>query len=61
MIGRGNADASRLYLRVSGAGQDKQMPPDGPLSAEQISIVKRWIDQRRLAGRAVRRDVTAAG
>jgi mono/diheme cytochrome c family protein len=45
MIGRGNADASRLYLRLTGAGIDTQMPPDGPLNAEQIGIIKRWIDQ----------------
>jgi len=45
MIGRGNADASRLYLRLTGAGFDTQMPPDAPLSAEQIGVIKRWIDQ----------------
>lgn len=45
MIGPGNADASRLYLRLVGNRGGTQMPPEGPLDAEQIKIIKAWIDQ----------------
>jgi ankyrin repeat protein/mono/diheme cytochrome c family protein len=41
----GNGAASRLYLRVSGTTAGLQMPPSGPLAADQIDIIKRWIDQ----------------
>lgn len=44
-IGKGNGQASRLYLRLIGSQYGQQMPPDGPLSKEQISIIKAWIDQ----------------
>ena len=40
----GNAANSRLYLRITGQA-GLQMPPTGPLSAEQIAIIKAWIDQ----------------
>ncbi|HEY6346965.1 MAG TPA: ankyrin repeat domain-containing protein [Bryobacteraceae bacterium] len=40
----GNAAASRLYLRIAGQA-GLQMPPTGALSAEQIGIIKAWIDQ----------------
>lgn len=45
MIGPGNADASRLYLRLVGDGVGTQMPPEAPLSPEQIHVIKAWIDQ----------------
>ncbi len=45
MIGPGNADASRLYLRLIGDRVGLQMPPEGPLSPEQIKVIKAWIDQ----------------
>src|SRR5262245_35486975 len=45
MIGPRNSAASKLYLRLSGDRYGQQMPPDGPLSPEQINIVKAWIDQ----------------
>jgi ankyrin repeat protein len=45
MIGPGNADASRLYLRLIGDSVGLQMPPEGPLSPEQIKVIKAWIDQ----------------
>ncbi len=45
MIGPGNADASRLYLRLVGDRVGLQMPPDGALSPEQIKLIKAWIDQ----------------
>lgn len=44
-IGPGNSEASRLYLRLVGNQTGLQMPPDGPLSTEQIKIIKTWIDQ----------------
>jgi ankyrin repeat protein len=45
VIGPGNSIASRLYLRLVGNRFGTQMPPEGPLSAEQINIIKTWIDQ----------------
>ena len=44
-IGPGNAEASRLHLRLVGDRESLQMPPDGPLNAEQIKVIKAWIDQ----------------
>lgn len=41
----GDSSRSAVYLRVSGTKAGRQMPPAGPLSAEQIDTVKRWIDQ----------------
>lgn len=45
MIGRGNSEGSRLYHRLIGDTYGRQMPPDGPLPASQIAILKKWIDQ----------------
>jgi ankyrin repeat protein len=44
-IGRGNADGSRLYHRLIGTSFGMQMPPAGPLGAEQIATIKQWIDE----------------
>src|SRR5437899_3853446 len=44
-IGPGNADGSRLYHRLVGTSVGPQMPPGGPLSDEQIEIIKQWIDE----------------
>src|SRR3954469_23422734 len=44
-IGPGNADGSRLYHRLIGTKFGSQMPPTGPLTADQIATVKAWIDQ----------------
>ena len=44
-IGPGNADASRLYLKLISNKYGSRMPPTGPLSPEQISLIKTWIDQ----------------
>ena len=41
----GNSSASPLYRRVSGTEAGAQMPPQGPLPQEQISVIKTWIDQ----------------
>jgi ankyrin repeat protein len=45
MIGPGNSAASGLYLKLTGTRRGAQMPPAGPLSAEQIDVIKAWIDQ----------------
>ena len=45
VIGRGNGEASRLYLRVSGDKFGLQMPPTGKLSPAQVATLKAWIDQ----------------
>jgi ankyrin repeat protein len=44
-IGPGNAGGSRLYLKLIGTKYGTRMPPTGPLSAEQINLIKNWIDQ----------------
>ena len=44
-IGPGNADGSRLYHRLIGTTFGPKMPPSSPLTADQIAIVKAWIDQ----------------
>jgi ankyrin repeat protein len=44
-IGPGNADGSRLYLKLISTKFGGRMPPTGPLSPEQISLIKAWIDQ----------------
>src|SRR2546422_798179 len=45
MIGPGNSAGSRIYQRLVGNQYGMQMPPTGPLSPEQINIIKGWIDQ----------------
>src|SRR5215468_4721559 len=45
VIGPGNGDASRLYLRLVGESMGPQMPPTGALKPEQIAVIKAWIDQ----------------
>jgi ankyrin repeat protein len=44
-IGPGNADGSRLYLKLISTKFGGRMPPTGPLNPEQISLIKAWIDQ----------------
>ena len=45
VIGPGNSEGSRLYHRLVGDRFGRQMPPDGPLPASQVAILKAWIDQ----------------
>lgn len=45
VIGVGSSAASRLYLKLVGDEYGPQMPPDGPLTPEEIDIIRRWIDQ----------------
>src|SRR5437899_2157630 len=47
-IGPGNAEGSRLYLRLIGGDYGLQMPPTGPLSLDEIATIKEWIDQGAL-------------
>ena len=44
-IGPGNAGGSRLYHRLIGTQFGPRMPPDGPLTADQIATIKAWIDE----------------
>jgi ankyrin repeat protein len=44
-IGPGNAEGSRLYLRLIGSEYGLQMPPTGPLSADDVATIRAWIDQ----------------
>ena len=41
----GNSANSMIYHRISDTDYGPQMPPTGPLHAEQIALVKAWIDQ----------------
>jgi hypothetical protein len=44
----GRGEASELYRRLAAADPDERMPPPGsrpPLSADEIALVKRWIDE----------------
>jgi ankyrin repeat protein len=45
MITRGNSAGSRLYQKLIGNQYGPQMPLTGPLSQQQIDIIKAWIDQ----------------
>ena len=47
-IGPGNAGGSRLYHRLIGTAFGQQMPPPGPLAAEQTEIIRQWIDEGAL-------------
>lgn len=45
-IKSGDPAASLLFKRVSDADEHTRMPPEGkPLSAEQVSLLKAWIEQ----------------
>ena len=41
----GSSESSRLYRRVLGPEFGTQMPPDDPLSADELNVLKRWIDE----------------
>ncbi len=45
IIRPGNSDASFLLFRISGNTMGPQMPPTGALKAEQIAIIRAWVDQ----------------
>jgi ankyrin repeat protein len=58
IIRPGNSAASLFYLRISGNAAGPQMPPSGPLTAEQIAILRAWIDQGAEWPDALANDVT---
>jgi hypothetical protein len=41
----GDAENSPLYRRIAGMGSQPRMPMDGELPAQEIALLKRWIDQ----------------
>jgi ankyrin repeat protein len=41
----GNSAASRLYLRLIGDQFGRRMPATGPMPAEEIAVIKAWIDE----------------
>jgi ankyrin repeat protein len=45
VIRPGESASSILFVRVSSNRFGPQMPPTGPLRAEQIAIIKAWLDQ----------------
>lgn len=45
VIGPGNSAGSRLYQRLVGSAFGRQMPPTGALPADQVAVIKAWIDQ----------------
>jgi ankyrin repeat protein/mono/diheme cytochrome c family protein len=56
----GNSAESKLILRVTGSAVGLQMPPTGPLTAEEIGILRAWIDQGAdMPGRADETEVVA--
>src|SRR5262249_9195929 len=44
VIGRGNG-SSQLYMRLVGSDFGPQMPPTGALPADQIAVIKAWLEQ----------------
>jgi len=51
----GDSAASKLIRRVVDGDGGLQMPPDGPLSADEIGLLRAWIDQ----GAEFRTDIVA--
>lgn len=45
MINRGNSAGSRLYQKLIGNQYGPQMPLTGPLTPQQIDVIKTWIDE----------------
>ena len=41
----GSAVRSLVYRRVSSTNDGPKMPPTGPLTDEQVELIKRWIDE----------------
>jgi mono/diheme cytochrome c family protein len=41
----GRSGESKLIMRLAGSTAGTQMPPDGPLPAHEIDILRAWIDQ----------------
>src|SRR5262245_32749913 len=50
----GKSAESKMIIRLTGSDAGLQMPPTGPLEAEEISVLRAWIDQGAdMPGRAV--------
>jgi ankyrin repeat protein len=45
VIGPGNSEGSRMYLRLIGNAFGPQMPPTGALPSDQVAVIKKWIDE----------------
>ncbi|MBM3764127.1 MAG: hypothetical protein FJW32_01940 [Acidobacteria bacterium] len=41
----GSAVRSLVYRRISSTNDGPKMPPTGPLTDEQVDLIKRWIDE----------------
>ena len=41
----GSSENSFLFHRIAGSAYGMQMPPTGPLGADKVQLIKRWIDQ----------------
>ena len=52
VIVRGNGAESKLIKKLVGGDGGMQMPPTGPLEAEQIGVLRAWIDQGAVFGDA---------
>ncbi len=50
VIVRGNGAESKLIKKLVGGDGGMQMPPTGPLEAEQIGVLRAWIDQGAVFG-----------
>src|SRR5262245_24040028 len=57
VIAPGSSSASRLFHKISGTRYGQRMPPTGPLSDDEIEIIKRWLDQGAVWPDAVSGDV----
>lgn len=54
VINPGDGAGSKLILRLAGSTAGLQMPPAGPLTPEEIGILRAWIDQGAdMPGRAI--------
>ena len=60
VIGPGNSEGSRLYLRLIGSEFGQQMPPTGALGREQVATLKAWIDEGAAWPDAASGEVTPA-
>ncbi len=45
VIAPGSSAGSRLFHKITGTKYGAQMPPTGAMSADNIEIIKRWLDQ----------------
>jgi len=56
----GSSQNSFLYHRLVGTEYGLQMPPTGPLKAEQVALIKTWIDQGADWPDSLSKEATAA-